>query len=172
MGLFGDWRAKAEEIRQSRKREGDAYWFIASIADLDAKWPLILAGHPYIAKIFLLDAREHPPVMPDTGLPVGHGLRPSVVPEIVRRAHAAGLRVAAHIERAVDFETAVRAGVRMVVGSDWFGATAWNEVQALRSLNLWDDLGLLRLWAVETPQAIFPRRIGGLDAGRDASFLG
>ena len=249
MGLFGDWRAKAADIRLSRRREGDAYWFIDSIADLDARWPLILAGHPDIIKIFLLDAREHPPVMPDTGLPVGHGLRPSVVPEIVRRAHAAGLRVAAHVETAQDFETAVRAGVdffahlpgygmgqdqperlfelsnevaklaaargvranptvtwhqsmdgpqrdsaglvarrravamrnievlrgagvRLVVGSDWFGSTAWNEVQAIRSLGLWDNLGLLRMWAVDTPQSIFPwRRLGVLEAGYEASFL-
>jgi imidazolonepropionase-like amidohydrolase len=250
MGLNGtDWRTKAAEIRASRKREGDAYWFIDRVADVDAKWPLILAGHPDIIKVFLLDAREDPAVMADSGLPAGHGLRPSVVPEIVRRAHAAGLRVAAHIETSSDFEIAVRtgvdflahlpgynltqdqpdsaflirddearlagargvvanptltwhlvmdgpqrdsaglvarrrslarrnietlqrAGVRMVVGSDWFGATAWPEVQALRSLGPWDNLALLRMWAVATPLAIFPqRRIGMLAEGYEASFL-
>ncbi|MFN8572078.1 MAG: hypothetical protein U0132_08480 [Gemmatimonadaceae bacterium] len=111
MRLFGDWGPHAAEIRKSRLRENDAYWFLDSRADLDAKWPRILAAHPGIIKIFLLDAQEHPPAMSDSGLPSGHGLRPSLVPEIVKRAHAAGLRVAAHVETAADFAVAVNAGV-------------------------------------------------------------
>jgi imidazolonepropionase-like amidohydrolase len=39
------------------------------------------------------------------------GLDPKLLPEIVRRAHAAGLRVATHVETATDFHHAVRAGV-------------------------------------------------------------
>jgi imidazolonepropionase-like amidohydrolase len=72
---------------------------------------MIRAGHPDIVKIFLLDATEQPPAMPDTGLPSGRGLRPSLVPEIVRLAHAEGVPVAAHIETASDFRLALDAGV-------------------------------------------------------------
>jgi len=247
MRIQGDWAAHAAEIRKSRLRENNAYWFFDSLSDVESKWPKVLEGHPDIVKIFLLNAQEHPPAMPDTGLPSGHGLLPSLVPELVRRAHAAGLRVAAHIETASDFAIGVSAGVdlfahlpgyglenntptsvaeiadsdaaaagargvavtptvswtwpargpdsaatvarrqelmrrnirlvlskgvHVVVGSDWYGQTATREMTALRQLGLWDDAGLVRLWAVETPRAIFPgRRIGRLEPGYEASFL-
>lgn len=114
MRLYGDWSSHAAAIRRSRLRENDAYWFIDTLQDLDARWPRIVAAAPDIIKIFLLDAREDPPVMPDSGLPHGHGLRPSLVPDIVQRAHAAGLRVAAHVETAADFERAIDGGVDLI----------------------------------------------------------
>ncbi len=249
MGLNNprEWRAHAAEIRKSRLLENDGYWFIDTESDLGERWPRILAGRPDLLKLFLLDASESPPLPVDTGLPPRHGLKPSLVPEIVRRAHGAGLRVAAHVETAKDFEIALgagvdifahlpgyamdlderadvrviseaaarlagerevvmaptvnlglaargadsaatverrrelqrrnlsllmRHGVRVVVGSDWYGRTAWLEIEALRALGLWDNLGLLRLWAEATPQAIFPRRrLGRLEPGYEASFL-
>jgi imidazolonepropionase-like amidohydrolase len=250
MGLNNprEWTAHAAEFRKSRLRENDGYWFIDTEADLGEKWPRILAGHPDLIKVFLFNASESPPSRADTGLPSREpGLKPSLVPEIVRRAHGAGLRVAAHVETAKDFEIAVgagvdifahlpgyamdweepadlrviseaaarlagerhvvvaptvnlglaargpdsaatverrrdvqrrnlallmRHGVRVTVGSDWYGRTAWGEIEALRALGLWDNLGLLRLWAEATPQAIFPRRrLGRLEPGYEASFL-
>jgi len=64
------------------------------------------------------------------------------------------------------------AGARIVVGSDAYGRTAGPEVEALRALGLWDNLALLRMWAVTTPQVIFPdRRIGRLADGYEASLL-
>ncbi|MBC7897822.1 MAG: hypothetical protein H7066_20550 [Cytophagaceae bacterium] len=255
MGLYGEWAPHAAAIRTSRLREGNAYWFIDDLAALDATWPRILAARPGVLKIFLLDAMEQPPAMPDSGLPHGHGLRPSLVPEIVRRAHAANLRVAAHVETAADFAIAVdagvdimahlpgygfgndpdgrarlggstaafeipetvarkagqrrivvtptvswtlggsgpdsaaavvvrqalmkrnidrltSAGVRFVVGSDWFGSTATHEITDMRAARVWDDATLLHMWAVETPQSIFPgRKIARFDDGYEASFL-
>jgi imidazolonepropionase-like amidohydrolase len=249
MGLYNrrEWTEHVAELRKSRLRENDGYWFIDNAGDLDAKWPKIMAGHPDLIKIFLLDASESAPAPADTGLPSGHGLKPSLVPEIVRRAHAVGLRVAAHVETAKDFEIAARAGVdifahapgyamrreeraglreigeaaarlagergtvvtptlnlslaargpdsaanverrrdlqrrnltllmrhgvRVAVGSDWYGQTAWREVEAMRALGLWDNLALLKLWSEATPQAIFPtRRVGRLEPGYEASFL-
>lgn len=255
MGLYSDLEAHAKEIRSSRIREDDAYWFIDSPEDLARKWPLIEAADPGIIKIFLLDAVEAAPDTAGPGLPHGRGLRPSLVPEIVQRARHAGLRVAAHVETAGDFAVAVRAGVQLVahmpgylfgakpdgspdpsaspgrfeipedvareagergvlvtptvdwtlaasgpdsasivsrrqhlmkrnlarlrrngvqivVGSDWFGATGWQEVSAMRALGSWTDEELFRMWAVETPRAIFPhRRLGKLEAGYEASFL-
>lgn len=57
-----------------------------------------------------LDARYVVPPFAD-----GHGLNPALVAEIVRRAHTAGVRVAAHVETAFDFEVAQLAGERVVV---------------------------------------------------------
>ncbi|MHB1327207.1 MAG: amidohydrolase family protein [Gemmatimonadales bacterium] len=255
MNLTGDWLPHADAIRISRIREDDAYWFLDNREDLDRKWPAILAAGPDLLKIFLLDARESPPSAPASGLPTGHGLRPSLVPEIVRRAHQNGLPVAAHIETAADFRIAVAAGVnliahlpgyvlgtgpdgrsasgadplpftltdadarmagkrgvaitptarwtftgngpdsaaavtarhalmrenlnrlrahgaRVVIGSDWFGETAWGEVLALQKVSAWSNADLLAIWAVATPQQIFPsRKIGRLEPGFEASFL-
>jgi hypothetical protein len=245
------WRQHWAEIRKSRKLENDAYWFIDSVPDLVAKWPGIVAGHPDLIKVFLLNASETAqPAPPDSFDFSGHGLRPSLVPLIVRRAHDAGLRVAAHIETAADFELAVRAGVdilahapgyemnqnervedrelsdavatlagergivvtptaslalipsvpndpdsaaevqrrqalqrrniallvrhgvRIAVGSDWYGRTARGEFDALRALGIWDNLGLIKIWSETTPRSIFPtRRIGRLEQGYEASFL-
>jgi hypothetical protein len=109
-----DWTPYAAAIRKSRIRLGDAYWFIDSLPDLERSWPGILAARPDLIKIFLLDAVEVPGPMPETGLPSGRGLRPSLVAPIVRRAHAAGLRVAAHIETAADARIAIDAGVEML----------------------------------------------------------
>jgi imidazolonepropionase-like amidohydrolase len=246
---YAVWRQHWAEIRKSRKLENDAYWFIDSVPDLTAKWPGILAGRPDLIKIFLLNASETArPAPPDSIDFAGHGLKPSLVPLIVRRAHDAGLRVAAHIETAADFEVAVRAGVdimahlpgyelgknesvsgreisegvaqlagesglvatptvslaslvwndpdsaatvqrrrelqrknlallmrhgvRIAVGSDWFGQTARGEFDALRALSLWNNLALMRMWSETTPRSIYPtRRIGRLEPGYEASFL-
>jgi imidazolonepropionase-like amidohydrolase len=63
-------------------------------------------------------------------------------------------------------------GVRIIVGSDWYGRTAAGEFAALRRSGLWSNLELLRMWTETTPQAIFPgRHIGRLAPGYEASFL-
>ncbi|MFP5246648.1 MAG: amidohydrolase family protein [Thermoanaerobaculia bacterium] len=73
-----------------------AYFNVDTIEQLDAKWPRILAGKPDFLKTFVLE---------------GEGLTKEVLNEIVKRAHAAGLRVSSHIETASDFRIAVDAGV-------------------------------------------------------------
>ena len=63
-------------------------------------------------------------------------------------------------------------GVRLLIGSDRYRATSAPEAMALRGTGVFSDLELLRLWAVETPKAIFPRRrVGTLGTGDEASFL-
>ncbi len=126
---FGaDWNSYASVIRQSRIRLGDAYWFIDSLADLEREWPRIVAASPDIIKIFLLDASEQPAAIPDTGLPHGQGLKPSMVRPIVQRAHAAGLRVAAHIETAEDARISVAAGVDMLAHLPGYIMSAGEDV--------------------------------------------
>jgi len=97
------------QIRESRKRENDAYYIIDTEADLDKKWPLILAGKPDFLKVFLLTSEEYEARKKRIGQ--GEGIDPTVLPKIVAKAHASGLRVSAHIETAFDFHTALVSGV-------------------------------------------------------------
>lgn len=65
-----------------------------------------------------------------------------------------------------------RAGVKILVGSDNYGSDSVHEVDYLRSLDVWNNLEMLRMWSVTTPQHIFPKRkIGKLQEGYEASFL-
>jgi hypothetical protein len=79
MGLFDDWEAHAAEIRQSRIRERDAYWFNDDEAVLAEKWPRILAAEPGVIKIFLLDASESPAAEGGPGSSISTGVGVGVV---------------------------------------------------------------------------------------------
>ncbi len=237
----------------SHATRGDAYWEIASPADLDAQWPRILAARPDLIKIYLTDSEDfHPatatPTVDDPRF--GKGLDPALVPLITAKAHAAGLRVAAHIDTATDFHIAVTggvdifahlpgygfglndpqdtyrladadialaarrhtvmiptaslaavdphrtsptevqagarrkalqednlhrleaAGIPILVGSDRYSQDSLAESDYLQGLGLWSNLEMLRMWAVTTPQNIFPKRhLGELKPGYEASFL-
>jgi hypothetical protein len=87
--------------------ESRAYFILDSEADVEAKWPGILAGKPDFIKTFLLFTDEDLP----GGKPRHHGLEPEVLKAVVRRAHASGLRVTTHIDTVSDFRHAVEAGV-------------------------------------------------------------
>lgn len=64
------------------------------------------------------------------------------------------------------------AGVTLAVGSDIFGDTSSQEALYLQDLDALTPLELLRAWAVNAPQTIFPdRKIGDLSPGHEASFL-
>jgi imidazolonepropionase-like amidohydrolase len=90
--------------------ENHAYFFIDSESDLAAKWPRILAGKPDFIKTFLgFSNRQKAPAEP--WVRFNKGLDAKMLPSIVARAHAAGLRVSTHILTALDFATAVDAGV-------------------------------------------------------------
>jgi cytosine/adenosine deaminase-related metal-dependent hydrolase len=95
--------------------ENRAYYIVDSEADVEAKWPRILAGKPDFIKTFLLFTESSPsPSGEGRSLPTPmahHGLDPRVLKAIVRRAHASGLRVTTHIDTAADFRNAVEAGV-------------------------------------------------------------
>lgn len=71
-----------------------------------------------------------------------------------------------------NLRTLARRRVRVALGSDEFRGSTLNEVMALRTLGVFSDAELLRMWSVVTPRAIFPkRRIGCFDRGCEASFL-
>ena len=107
---------------QPSDAEGAFYHTIDDRNALEQKWPRILAGKPDFIKLYLLYSNDYEKRRNDS---IGYkGLDPRLVPEIVRRAHDARLRVAAHIENAHDFRAAVAAGVDIIAhmpGYGWLG---------------------------------------------------
>ena len=90
--------------------DGGFCWIIDTVADLDRKWPRILAGKPDFIKTTLVYSEEFEKRRDDKKYFTWKGLNPALLPEIVRRAHRAGLRVSTHVESATDFQHAVVAG--------------------------------------------------------------
>ena len=91
--------------------DGGFFWNIDRIADLDEKWPRILAARPDFIKTYLLHSEEYARRLADSAYHDWRGLDPALLPEIVRRAHRAQLRVSTHVETAHDFRQAIAAGV-------------------------------------------------------------
>lgn len=90
--------------------DGAFYHQVDSRADLDRRWPQLLAAKPDFIKTYLLYSEEYAQRKDDPAKYAWKGLDPALLPEIVRRAHAAGLRVTTHVETAADFRAAVGAG--------------------------------------------------------------
>ena len=91
--------------------DGGFLWIIDSVPDLERKWSRIVAGRPDFIKVILVHSEEFARRRTDSAFFNWRGLDPALVPEIVRRAHAAGLRVSAHVETAADFHAALVGGV-------------------------------------------------------------
>ena len=99
---------------KSGDMEDRAYFVVADIAELEAKWPRILAGKPDFIKTFLLFSEEYEgraPLARETDGKPNKGLDPGVLAAVVRKAHASSLRVSTHVDTARDFANAVDAGV-------------------------------------------------------------
>jgi predicted amidohydrolase YtcJ len=90
--------------------DGDFYFVIDSEADLEAKWGAVLAGQPDFVKTTLQYSEEYQHRKNDPSYFDWKGLDPALLPHIVRRAHAANLRVSTHVETAADFHHALVAG--------------------------------------------------------------
>jgi imidazolonepropionase-like amidohydrolase len=84
---------------------------VRNVADVARAWPKLLADHPDLVKVFLAYSEEYARRRDDPRFGARRGLDPKLLPSIVRRAHAANLHVAAHVETAADFRAAVNAGV-------------------------------------------------------------
>jgi imidazolonepropionase-like amidohydrolase len=97
------------------------YFTIDSEADLEKKWPLILRLRPDSIKTNLWCSDEFEKRKNDPAYSGRKGLDPHLLPKIVAKAHAANLRVSAHITNAADFHHAVAAGVDELAHSVAFG---------------------------------------------------
>lgn len=102
-----------EKISASRLRENDAYFIIDTLEDLQNKWQIILAGKPDFIKINLVGSEKFAEKEKNLShIVLGDiGINPILVPEIVKKAHQAGLRVSAHVENIYDYRIALKAGV-------------------------------------------------------------
>lgn len=95
--------------------DGEWVYYVDSLEDLDAEWRRLLANRPDFVKVFLSYSEDFRALHDDPSLPAWYrGIDPALVAPIVGRAHAAGLRVAAHVMSAPDFQVAVEAGVDVV----------------------------------------------------------
>ena len=104
-------RNRARGAMTPADSDGGFLWILDSLPDLERKWPRILAGRPDFIKVVLVHSEEFARRRTDTAFFNWRGLDPALVPEVVRRAHAAGLRVSAHVETAADFHAALVGGV-------------------------------------------------------------
>lgn len=103
--------------------EGDALFSVSTEKDIDRAWPKLIAGHPDFVKVFLVHSDEYATRRDNPALsPRQRGLDPALVPAIVSRAHAAKLRVSAHIENAHDFHVAIAAGVDDIAHMPFVGS--------------------------------------------------
>lgn len=87
------------------------YFTIDSEEELERKWPAILRNRPDHIKIMLWYSEEYEKRKNDRGFFSLRGIDPKLVPLIVQKANAAGLRVAAHVTSTADLKVAVEAGV-------------------------------------------------------------
>lgn len=91
--------------------EGGFYHTLDDVTELEAKWPRIIADKPDFIKTYLLYSEEFEKRRDDAEFNYWKGLDPELLPAIVERAHADGLRVSTHVETATDFRNALDAGV-------------------------------------------------------------
>jgi hypothetical protein len=111
---FYTWQQRydhREEIRDSRRAEGQAYYNIDSVSELESKFPRLLATKPGIIKIILTDSENYERDKNNTEMDSRRGLNPQLAPLVIKKAHAAGLRVSAHVDTAADFHLALASGV-------------------------------------------------------------
>ena len=84
-----------------------------SVADIEDKWPLITPSDSGVVKIILVHSEDDSRRGDEQFFGV-NGLEPEVALKLVPFLQDKGLRVAAHVESAVDFAVAVEAGVDFI----------------------------------------------------------
>jgi hypothetical protein len=88
---------------------GRAYFYVDSVAQLETKWPVIVAGKPDFIKTYLNG--DHRLKTNSDHHSHEAGLTPKVLRAVVEKAHRVGLRVSTHVDTAADFRVAADAGV-------------------------------------------------------------
>ncbi len=95
--------------------DGDWITAVTSGADLHRKWPAVASLNNDFVKVFLVDSERYRKLSEDSTIaPRYRGMDPTLLPEIVRLAHASGLRVAVHVRTGYDFRVAVNGGSDVV----------------------------------------------------------
>jgi imidazolonepropionase-like amidohydrolase len=105
--------------------EGEWVYYADSADDLDAIFARIAAHRPDLVKIILSYSEDYARLRDDESMPPWYrGLDPALAEPIVARAHAEGLRVAAHVMSGHDFSVAVNAGVDVIAHMPGFAPGA------------------------------------------------
>lgn len=113
-GIAEWWLPENEKIiKAARKEENNSYWFFDTVEDVDKKWNSYIASRPDIVKIYLLDVK--------TNQAAGKSLSEEVAAYVTKKAHDAGLRVAAHIETSDDMKIGLKIGVDIFAHSPYYG---------------------------------------------------
>src|SRR5688500_13044030 len=150
--------------------EGAFLWTIDSLPDLERKWPRILAGRPDFIKVVLVHSEEYARRRDDTAYFNWRGMDPTLVPEVVRRAHAAGLRVSTHAETARDFHHAVVSGVDEINHIPGFRGDERVQFTDVKRFEVTTDDAKLAaargVWVVTTLGGITAFASGGPDSRR------
>ena len=120
-----------DQVIHGTKRLGEAYWEMETPTELDALWPRILASRPDFIKLYLTNSEDWKP-RSSTDPRLGLGLNPALVPLITAKAHAAGLKVAAHVDTAKDAEIAVRGDVDELGHLPGYGLMATDDPARVR----------------------------------------
>jgi imidazolonepropionase-like amidohydrolase len=153
------------QVKKSRRAENDAYWFLDTKADVDAKWGKILAAKPDIIKIALLDAENYAKYAA-SGDTLDKGLSPEVASYVVQKAHAANLRVYAHIETANDFRLGLKIGIDGFAHAPYYG---WNGKLESKPA---DDLTLRDIkLAAKQKVVVIPTALRGTLSATDADSV-
>ncbi len=109
------------EFFSDRRAEGRAYLLFDSVEDVETKWSQVVESNPDLLKIYLLHTDRREEILNDTLRSGNPGLAPEVAVAIVDRAKEEGLRIAVHVETAVDFRLAVEIGVDIIAHLPGYG---------------------------------------------------
>ena len=91
---------------------------------------------------------------------------------LIERPNVAERRPALREAQIANLRLLRDAGVTLAAGSDEYDETSSAEITYLRTLGVFSDAELLRMWTTNCARTLFPdRRVGGLDPGNEASFL-
>lgn len=101
-----DWwmPENSEKIKNSRKGENDAYWFMDNSKDVDIKWDKYIKTNPDIVKVYLMNVQNNSTQNPKS-------LTEETLRQIVKKAKRSKLRVVAHVESFDDLKVALRCGI-------------------------------------------------------------
>lgn len=120
-----------DKVVHASSRAGLAYWEMETPQDLERIWPRILASHPDLIKVYLVTSEEWKP-RSSSDPRLGLGLNPALVPLVAEKAHAAGLKVAAHVDTAADAAIAILGGVDELGHLPGYGLTAKDDSSRVR----------------------------------------
>ena len=109
---YEDQLARADAIRASRRVADDAYYVVETPADLEEKWPMILAGKPDFIKVYLRKSARYDEGFGKWG--AGGGINPDLLPLIREKSRAAGLRLAVANSSIHDFHASLDAEADIV----------------------------------------------------------